>query len=131
MLTFLDIVPPTKLQNHALVLLLNKFNWTEICVVSDDSSYARPLVEDLYQHSELFKIVSIVKYSRLDDSFITSLSSVMTKVRVFVLFCTHSNGNTVLNHATKLGLTKREFVWIVGETLVKSNGVVPGNYMIL
>ena len=105
--------------------MLNKFNWTEICLVADDSRYAKPLVEDLYRRSRSFKIISTVNYSSLDDSFIAALSNMRTRVRVFVLYCTHANGLHVLNHAKRLGLTNREFVWIVGETLVKST--VPGN----
>ena len=127
-MTFLDIVPPDKLQNQALILLLSKFNWSELCLVYDDSRYTYSLVQDLYHRKKYFKIISSIKYTGLNNSFNTELSEMKTKVRVFVLYCSYSNGLTILDHAKILGLTNKDFVWIVGETLVKRSEPVPGNY---
>ena len=128
------MAPSDLIQAQVVVDLLTKYSWTKLSLIASDSNYgihgATTLQQLLIETTAEVTVqeefdASVYFFEAVSDPADMDLRDILKNVvesldRVFVLHCEDYYGKYVLQKAQRAGLLRKDFVWIVTESVVSS-----------
>ena len=132
--TFLRLIPPFFDEARRMVELVAHLKWNKINVIMTDNDDGRLMYVKIrtwaYEHNILIEeTVFVTDYHVLMSEALRKLNDTTTKVNV--VMCDKSDAAAIFEVATELNLTRRGFVWIVGEEAANSGGDLPDGSLFL
>uniref|UniRef100_A0AAN0LJ18 Glutamate ionotropic [NMDA] receptor 2B n=1 Tax=Polyphagotarsonemus latus TaxID=1204166 RepID=A0AAN0LJ18_9ACAR len=121
----LQLAPSVSHQAHAMLSLLRRYSWHSFSVLSTNSTghehFVRSLRDQMLTvHDYKYTILDVFVFKTRSKEDIRNELRELAKSesRVYLLYCPKSHAQTILEEAAALGLTKRNYVWIVSESIV-------------
>ncbi|VDD76136.1 unnamed protein product [Mesocestoides corti] len=134
--TFLRTVPPYSLESQVWVELISAFDWHEVVLIhSDNNQDAKALLAYL-EHSQQavdFKISQTITLNTDEEDAVSHkelaarLEAIRSgQTRAILLFVTRRYSEHIFKVATRLGLLRREWAWIVSEQCLGAQNLPSG-----
>ncbi|XP_037796570.1 glutamate receptor ionotropic, NMDA 2B-like isoform X2 [Penaeus monodon] len=130
----LQLAPSIEHQAAAMLSILQRYSWPKFAVVTsliaghnDFIQALRELVLELPEKGsgQEFTITNTIRVSDPDTDLMELVSS---EARILFLYSTRSEAAAIMDRATQLGLTGKNYLWIVTQSVIQSRTEAPPEF---
>ncbi|XP_042885281.1 glutamate receptor ionotropic, NMDA 2B-like, partial [Penaeus japonicus] len=130
----LQLAPSIEHQAAAMLSILQRYSWPKFAVVTsliaghnDFIQALRDLVLELPEKGsgQEFTITNTIRVSDPETDLMELVSS---EARILFLYSTRSEAAAIMDKATQLGLTGKNYLWIVTQSVIQSRTEAPPEF---